>query len=265
MMMYPLLFLDSLDGTAAASCAAHTEFFHLFLFDKVCKDTSVYGWTEYDFSDATLLCLPPHKDAWEYKDCKRMLAFHPSLAGSYSFFRYGRQEALHLSLREMRIINRMFDGIGEELQWGIDSYTHTILMDRIRLLLHYVTRFYERQFIVRHDIGREIVKTVDQHVSRFFLSGLARLESLPTSNQYSQALGLSPSYLNDLMRHETGKDVAAFVRHKQIDLARELLSKGDKCSGEVAELLGFPTETAFCRMLEKLKPNQATGKQVHPN
>lgn len=59
------------------------------------------------------------------------------------------------------------DEIGEELHWGVDEYCYTILAGRIRLLLDYASRFYRRQFILRHNENQEMLERTDRELEIF--------------------------------------------------------------------------------------------------
>ena len=119
---------------------------------------AAFGQGTCDFCEGTLLLVQPGnrvegswwtdtggaKEGW-------LLCFHPSLfeenrmsgrLESYTFFRYAGNEALHLSLRERKIVEREVQYLEEELGRGVDEYSCAILADRILLLLDYVARSY---------------------------------------------------------------------------------------------------------------------------
>src|SRR5574344_2023513 len=104
------------------------------LLTKCHKDDLTYGHQHYDFSDGTLLFRAPQKTI-DFDLCSSgtMLVFHPDLIKctylgqiikQYSFFRYKRNESLHLSCNEKRIAKRILDDIAGELKWGVDIYLY---------------------------------------------------------------------------------------------------------------------------------------------
>ena len=230
---------------------------------------SVFGRMECDFSDGTLIFLQPGKTAVSEilrsesgHPEGRLLCFHASVfdplktdknTKGYSFFKYGTRESLHISQRERMVIEREIDEIGEELYWGIDEYCYTILSGRIKLLLDYVSRFYLRQFILRHDENQAIVDQIDRELDTFLSTGRAQYERLPSSEYFAELFDCSPAYLNDLLKHETGKDVENYVHCKRISFAEDLLCRGTESVEVIAARLGFPTDHMFCSMFSKLR------------
>ena len=78
----------------------------------------------------------------------------------------------------MAVLEREMDEIGEELHWGVDEYCYTILAGRIRLLLDYASRFYRRQFILRHNENQEMLERTDRELEIFFQTGKLPVPSI---------------------------------------------------------------------------------------
>ena len=127
-----------------------------------------------DYADATVLFAPPgHYIEAQGEADSRLLLFHPDLTSldslgmkmpEYTYFGYNKSEALRLSLREKRQVERCLDYIDEELHWGIDRFSRILLCNKIELLLNYCLRFYARQFILRHDIISEDIAKVTEKI-----------------------------------------------------------------------------------------------------
>lgn len=272
---YPLVSLIKPSCRSLLPEAMRFGFYTLWLEKWNCPDSSpdncssVFGRSEYDFTDGMLLPVRPEtlvvRDLLEnISTCDnqcRILCFHPSImcsvtgngqSGGYPFFGYSYAEALHMSRRETSVLENEMDRVGEELSWGIDEYSYTLLSDRIRLLLDYISRFYTRQFITRHDENLRIVGKVDKLLDEFFGSGKARFSILPDSETLAVGLGCSQYYLDSMLKHETGKNVAEYVESRRISYAAGLLSRKGISPEEAAAFLGFPTCTAFCRQFRKL-------------
>lgn len=203
---------------------------------------ALFGRRACDFSDGTLTLLPPGRSVepgmWRSGSGQpegRLLCFHASVfdpletgrdSGGYSFFKYDIGESLHLSCREKAVLEREMDEIDEELSWGVDEYCHAILAGRIRLLLDYASRFYGRQFILRHDENQAVLDCTDRRLGTFFRSGKAPHERLPSAEDFAGFFGCSPAYFNDLLKHETGKDTARYVAFRELSCAGEALCRG---------------------------------------
>lgn len=241
----------------------------LFIREKTDFQPACLGRKECDFNDGTLVALQPNTQfdpcIWESGKEKvggLLLCFHNRLfnpfskgkmSTRYSFFRYGIDESLQLSLRERITLEKEIDDIENELCWGFDEFSCTILAERIRLLLDYVSRFHKRQFILRHDRNQKLVNRTDQWIEDFFSSGKARYAPLPTARDFAGMCGCTPDYFNDLLKHETGKYTDDYVNLKRISFAEVQLRKGDRDIKDVAADLGFPKDLVFCSLFKKLR------------
>lgn len=265
---HPLVSVIRLNSGVELSGSLCFGFYSVWLRPDAACCPTCYGRQEFDFCDGMLISLPPgrtvERDLWSGKSCGlggRVLCFHPTLfdplaAGSstrrYSFFRYATNESLHLSHRERMILERELNGIEEELNWGIDESSQLILSGRIRLMLDYVTRFYQRQFILRHDANVALLRRTDADLEDFFRSGLACRMPLPGAADLAGRFGCSTDYFDDLLACETGKTSQAYVTAKRLSEAERLLKCAHNRPEEVARQLGFPTDYDFCRAFRKL-------------
>lgn len=221
-----------------------------------------YGHTDCDYSDAAMLFrLPDSTFDTALGRRGTMLLFHPDLIRctclgheiqDCTFFHYNATEALHLSACEKRKVMCCISDIDEELHYGVDEFTKTILCDKIGVLLSYVRRFYHRQFIVRHDINAEHLRHIEALIDQYFLNGKAAKGHLPKTHTLATELHMTDYYLNDLVRHETGVDVGEYVSQRRIMLAKTQLLGTDKIEEEIASILGFCSPSYFHILFKKL-------------
>lgn len=220
-----------------------------------------YGWSHYDFADATLLFVTPSKDIDLCTADGKMLIFHPDLVRctplgmrlrDYTFFRYRQDESLHISRCEERVVERCLTAISDELAWGVDEYSKAIISTSIELLLGYCRRFYARQFITRHCANVDAMAALDAIIDRAFASGTVAAEGLPTAGRLAPRLGMSADYLNDMLRSETGSAVAEYVRLRRIRLAKRMLVAGDRSVDDISFLLGFSSPKCFATIFRKV-------------
>lgn len=131
--------------------------------------SSTYGWQSCDFTYGALICFAPNTtvdlDAFRSSEGDCLVCFHqdilPSTAlgrniDNYSLFNYSPLEALHLSLREKALLAESIKELLNELNWGVDSYSHPLIVGKIEQLLNYCCRFYCRQSITRKELNKEI-------------------------------------------------------------------------------------------------------------
>lgn len=178
------------------------------------------------------------------------ILFHPELFSTkslvfkktdYTFFDYRENEALHLSLQEKRIVQDRLEHIHEELRRDIDRHSLRLVSAGLELLLDYCVRFYERQFACRTDIDTEYMEKLDKTLARYFsIDGLKSVEGGIIKIE-SALSSLSPAYLNDFVRAETGKTLAEYVRIKMMEYIKKRVCKE-----------GFPLEQVADRTSTRL-------------
>lgn len=263
--LHPLISVIDLSKVNWTDNPVKFNFYTILFIENECNDFR-YGRKYYDYSDATMIFLPPGQSIQidgnnPLSRNGRLLAFHPHLIsgttlginiGSYTFFSYQANEALHLSLREKAKIIESLENIGKELQHTIDSHSQILLSRHIELLLDYCCRFYERQLITRNDINKQILDKMERLLDEHIQSGKLKSYDLPTTQYCAEKLNLSPQYFNDLLKFETGKTIDVYFRFKRIQTARKMLLDKDARICQVAEELGFPDARYFSKLFRQI-------------
>ena len=224
-------------------------------------DGAKYGLRPCDFTDGTLLFVTPSKEIDLATADGKMLVFHPSLTEctplglrlkEYSFFKYRQDESLHISCCEEKVIKRCLGCISDELCWGVDDYSKDIISNAIDLLLGYCRRFYNRQFITRHELNADAIDVLDGAIDGYFKSGRAATCGLPTASRLAARLRMSAEYMNDMLKSETGKTTAEYIQLRRMSLAKQLLLGTGMTVGGIAGLLGFSTEGCFATVFRRI-------------
>ena len=237
-------------------------FYAVFLKDVKCGDLR-YGRNYYDYQEGTLVFMAPGqvvevevKDKPQVPPKGRALLFHPDLLrgtslgrniAGYTFFSYEVNEALHLSEQERQVMMDCLQNIQSELKHAIDKHSRTLIVSNIELLLNYSTRFYERQFITRNNVNRDV------------LAGFERLLGVPSVRWCAEQLHLSANYFGDLVKKETGKSAQEYIQLKVIDIAKERIFDPGRSISEIAYSLGFRYPQHFTRLFKKVvgcSPNE---------
>lgn len=236
----------------------------IFLKEIKCGNMT-YGNSTYDYEDGTLIFISPGQvygveSEVKQKGVGRALVFHPDLIHGtslgkiirdYTFFSYEVNEALHLSARERLIINDCLDKIEYELNHAIDNHSKTLIISYIELFLNYCKRFYERQFITRSNVNKDILARFEKVLNDYFYSDSIATDGPPSVKYCAEKLFLSPNYLGDLLKKETGKSAQEHIQLKLIDLAKEKIFDLSKNISEIAYELGFKYPQHFTRMFKK--------------
>lgn len=244
----------------------------IFLKYIKCGDMK-YGNQPYDYEDGTLVFISPGQvygidsKGEIIKPQGKALVFHPNLISdtdlgrkikNYSFFSYEVNEALHLSKKERAIVNDCFDKIAYEIDLNIDIHSKTLIVSNIELFLNYCMRFYDRQFITRTNVNKDILSRFENLLHAYFGSEKPQTLGIPTVSYCADQLHLSPNYFGDLIKKETGRTALDHIQSKVISEAKLMLFDKDKQISEVSNLLGFNYQQHFTRLFK-----QKTGVTPH--
>ena len=237
----------------------------VFLKDAKCGDI-LYGGQPYDYDDGTLVFVSPGQvygidnHNVNTNPSGYGLIFHPDLlAGTqlaktisnYSFFSYQVREALHLSKKERKIIVECFREIASEIEQNIDKHSKTLIVSNIELLLSYCMRFYDRQFITRSHVNKDILSRFEHLLNDYFNTGKAEILGLPTVAWCAGQLHLSPNYFGDLIKRETGTAALDRIQSKLIEVAKVDIVDVEKPINEIAYQLGFKYQQHFTRLFKQ--------------
>lgn len=245
----------------------------VFLKDVKCGNIT-YGLQNYDYEEGTLAFMSPgqvfgmenREEAGNWSGIG--ILFHPDLISGtalgknindYTFFSYETNEALHLSARERELINTSVDNIKYELEHAIDAHTKTLIVSHLELFLNYAKRFYERQFYTRSHVNKSILTRFEKVLKDYFDSKQPLDNGLPSVQYCANQLFISPNYLGDLLKKETGKSAQEHIQLKMINRAKNLIYDSNKSISEIAYELGFKYPQHFTRMFKKqvgVSPNE---------
>jgi AraC-like DNA-binding protein len=170
----------------------------------------------------------------------------------YNFFSYEISESLHLSEKEKQALYDCVLKIQSELQENIDVHSQNIIVATLDLLLSYCSRFYGRQFITRKSSNNVVVAQIEKILSEYFKQND---KSLPTVKYLAEQVHLSPGYLSDLLKKETGKNTQDHIHFYLIEEAKNILLSTNKSVNEIAYSLGFEYPQYFNKLFK-----QKTGK-----
>jgi AraC-like DNA-binding protein len=169
----------------------------------------------------------------------------------YTFFSYDVHEALHLSEEEKHSMTGIVGKIREEYSKNIDVYTQDLVVSHLELLLNYANRFYGRQFITRKAHNSDLISRFEKGLNEYFDLDKPQLHGLPTVKQCAKDLGMSPDYLSDMLKQETGKNAQEHIHYLLIDRAKTQLLGTSHTVSEIAFSLGFEYPQYFSKLFKK--------------
>lgn len=278
--LHPLVSVIDLSKAKPMKHMRHTfSFYTVYLKDeKNCE--LIYGRQRYDYQKGSVVCLAPGQvigieDTGEvFQPQGWALCFDPELIygtslgrsiKDYSYFSYEVNEALHLSERERALFIDCLEKIRQELEHSIDRLSKRLISKNIELLLDYCLRFYERQFITREPINRDLLTRFESLLDNYFSSGKAQNAGLPTVKYCAGELCLSPGYFGDLIKKETGNSAQAYIQSKVMDVAKGYLLDTEKSISQISYELGFQYPQHFTRLFKKVvgqTPNNYRTKMI---
>lgn len=242
-----------------------SELYIIFLKDTKCEELK-YGRNHYDYEEGTLLFIAPGQ-VFGFEGKGKMLqpagwvlAFHPDFIrgthlskyiNEYGFFSYNANEALHVSEAEREIVLECFRKIRYELTHAIDKHSRMLIVSNVELFLNYCIRFYDRQFVTREFVHKDILTRFEDLLNDYFRSDKPQALGLPSVAFCAEQLHLSPKYFGDLIKKETGKSAQEYIQLKLIATAKDKIFDTGKSISEVAYELGFKYPSHFTRFFKK--------------
>jgi AraC-like DNA-binding protein len=275
--LHPLVsLLDLSKGNPLKRSKFRLHFYAIIIKDSKCGDLR-YGLKHYDYEEGTIVFFGPGQvggtepeGEW-HQPYGLALVFHPDLIKGtslaktiheYSFFSYDSCEALHVSEKERALIDICFGNIETEVKQNIDKHSKKILVANIELLLKYCSRFYDRQFITRETANHQVIEKFENLLTDYILSENLQNIGLPSVTYFAEELHLSPNYLGDLLKKETGKTTLELIHLKILDLAKDKVMDTNKSISEIAYELGFKYPQHFTRLFKQkvgVSPNEWRG------
>ena len=228
-----------------------------------------YGQQYFDFEEGSMIFISPGQVlstySHEYSPAGLGLVFHPDFIQryplsktikTYGYFSYAVNEGLHLSEKEETIITDLMKNIQQEYRSVIDNFSQDLIVSQIDTLLNYCNRFYYRQFLTRKNAGNDLLSQLETIISEYFDAKKTE-QRLPTVHELAARLHVSPNYLSDMLRSQTGQNVRHYIHDKLIEKAKELIITTSLSISEIAYTLGFEHPQSFHKLFKnktKLSP-----------
>ncbi len=268
---HPLLTVNSIASIKSDEVAAcidsesvlSTDFYSISL-KHIISGEIFYGRTKYDCKNGSLIFTSPRQEI-STKGVKiesegKLICFHEDFIRGHSiqerikkyhFFNYAVNEALHLSPKEERLISTVFKNIEVEYHNNHDEFSKEIILSQIDTLLRYADRFYRRQFLHRQESQSSTKDIFIDVLIKHFDGTEAGVDGIPTIENIAQQLYMTPRYLSDALKVETGKTAIENLHLFLIDKSKNLLLESDATIATVAYTLGFEYPQYFARLFKR--------------
>ena len=256
-----------------------TSDFYMIGFKKLVSGVIKYGRTKYDHESGSMLFFKPQQVIemrnLELEEDGFLMFIHEDYFNGhllhqeikkYHFFDYETNEALHLSPKEEKITWELYQKIENEYHDNQDEYSREIILANVDTMLKYAQRFYKRQFINRSDSSAKTVTKFIEELQKYVTNGLLDTKGLPSVNYIAEKLNISPGYLSNLLKVESGKTALEHIHIFLISEAKNRLIYKEQNVSEIAYTLGFENLSYFSRLFKKevgVSPNMF--KKQMPN
>ncbi|TRW27123.1 helix-turn-helix transcriptional regulator [Flavobacterium zepuense] len=238
--------------------------FYIIGFKKLKSGSMLYGKTKYDHDRGSMSFVRPQQKVVfknvELEEKGFLILIHEDyLPGTslyseikkYGYFDYEVNEALHLSPGEEEIIWNLYFSIEKEYYNNTDELSKAIMISHIDSMLKYAQRFYKRQFIHRTTLTGATLTRFNALLAANFEERKLKNTGLPTVTSLAEKMHISPRYLTDLLKEETGKTALELIHLFLIGEAKNMLTGGDMNISEISSSLGFENPTYFSRLFRK--------------
>ena len=272
---HPLIWLMSFEGCDIENFNKVPKFTadcYFIIFKKITEGQILYGHSSYDHTQGTLsFCKPRQIIEFQSVKCEDkgfMIVFHEdflhvstlfSKITKLSFFDYEVNESLHVSDNEKQVFWQHYHQMEKEYNSNEDEFSKELILAQIESILVYAKRFYKRQFLHRQPMNSKLSSRFDEALQHYYRTQQQETYGLPSVNYMAEKLHLSPKYLSDLLRHETGKSALEHIHLYLINQAKNNLVSSNLTIAEIAYQLGFEHPPYFTRLFKKkvgVNPNE---------
>jgi len=260
----PLFSIYQCNKVCTLGDRAFTSDFYMIGFKKLKSGVILYGRTRYDHDCGSMMFVRP-RQIIEMKNLHLdedgfLLFIHEDFLNGhnlhteirkYHYFDYETNEALHLSPKEEGTVWDLYRKIESEYYNNQDEYSREIILANVDTLLKYAQRYYKRQFINRSEISGRTVSKFISEMDSYVSNGLLASKGLPSVQYMAEKLNISPGYLSDVLKQESGKTALEHIHIYLMSEAKNLLLSENKTVSEIAYAMGFDNLSYFSRLFKK--------------
>ncbi len=224
-----------------------------------------YGTNKYTTDNGLMLFSSPGQvvswDSLTFWDGYAFV-FHPNLIkkhpiaqkiSQYKYFGYEISDALFMTPEEEETITWLFTKIHYELLNNKNHANADIILSLLHVILTYAELYYERQFKEKGLNTASVSSKVKTLLQKHYNDLSVPVKQVPTVSSIANELNLSPNYLTDLIRLETGKTTINLIHEYVIEQAEILLLQTEMNVSDIAYQLGFDNASYFSRLFKKNK------------
>lgn len=179
----------------------------------------------------------------------------------YPFFRHGEKKFFDLDEKEALALCELFEKICYEYS-NPSIYSKAIIQSYLNVILNYGRRFYKRDkaFVQTRDTLQPLVQQFENFLNELFKPATLGMDiQLKPVYGIADELNVSPKYLSEVLKAETGKTALEHVHERIISLAKGFLKNTSLRVSEIAYQLGFENPPYFSRLFKKCTGQSPTA------
>jgi AraC family transcriptional activator of pobA len=184
--------------------------------------------------------------------------FEQQEISAYDFFAYEVNESLLLAEEEKGLVANIMEMTWKEYHNGKDHFSIPILLSYISTLLSLSERFYARQFETRKSLTNQLSANFYHLLKNYYTDATSHIQQ-PNVHYFAEQLHVTPNYLSDAIRHDTGKSALVIIQDFVIEKAKKRLANTTQTVAEISYSLGFEYPNYFSRLFKRktnLSPSQ---------
>lgn len=240
------------------------DFYTITLKDNTCSQ--FLGKKKFNFEEGELAFTKPNQvlniSSIDQLNTSKgwVLLFHSDLLKStplfnklndYRFFDYSINQGISLSTNEQKRVTECVNFLKNEIMLTFDKHSSVVISSILEVMLNLCNRFFERQFDKKAIEDNYIVSKIDAFLKLYYENNLFSEKGVPEVNQIATYVNLSPNYLSNILKKETGKNTKDYINYFILEKSKSLLlNKQDYSISELAFKLGFNYPHYFSRFFK---------------
>jgi two-component system response regulator YesN len=200
------------------------------------------------------------KNCLEVGDAHHIPHIFAELSGQFQKMQFDPLEVTRLLLEVYVRLQSSYPEFGKSLVelYGLEeSYPKNLeAFDTLDYLIQYNIKLYtevvQKILEIRNRKDKRLVKIVKDYIMEHYHEPISL-------NTLAENIYLSPSYLSDLFKNQTGENITNYLAKVRMEKAKELLKDLQMKSYEVGEMVGYKDPTYFSKVFKKVvgvSPNE---------
>lgn len=169
---------------------------------------------------------------------------------TYDFFSYEVNETLLLTKEEKDAVGNIMEMAWKEFN-DRDNFSIPIILSYISTLLNLSERFYSRQFETRKKLNNQLANDFYNLLKTYYIEKSNKQLQQPSVQCFADKLNVTPNYLSDTIRHNTGNSALQVIQNFVIEEAKKHLLHSSLTVSELSYKLGFEYPNYFSRLFKR--------------